>query len=369
MITNNLNSDAIEEKFYIKVLLEEADLFESSCWNISSKNGIFLINPKNDFKRNIGNSAQINLNEKQISINNKKLAHNIIQLGPVEGNLKFNNNEYHGSFFIIIHNEKLLLINKVELENYIFSVLKTESWPGWPLEVNKAFAIASRSYVIAKFLETKNSKKQIYHVKNTNKHQTYQGVHISPILQQAVDETKGIVLGYNKKPILAMFDICCGGVIPANIKHVNFAHAPYLARKQACNFCKSYKLYEWQVDYNKKNLEEILKKELPKLNDLKSIVVTQKDRAGLVKQIEIKDKRNRYFLTGKKLYSLLKNVKSFCFSIQKNLDKVTIKGKGFGHHLGICQWGAREMVEQNWDYESVLKFYYPGVSFMKLHHK
>ena len=49
------------------------------------------------------------------------------------------------TFFRIIDNNNLLLINIVELENYIFSVLKTESWPGWPLEVNKAFAIASRS--------------------------------------------------------------------------------------------------------------------------------------------------------------------------------------------------------------------------------
>ena len=85
--------------------------------------------------------------------------------------------------------------------------------------------------VIAKFLETKN-KKKFYHVKNTNKHQTYQGVLNCPILQKAVDETKGIILTYNKKPILAMFDICCGGVIPANMKHVNFKHAPYLAKKR-----------------------------------------------------------------------------------------------------------------------------------------
>ena len=82
-----------------------------------------------------------------------------------------------------------------------------------PLEVNKAFAIASRSYALVKYLEGAKSKKP-YHIKNTNVHQTYNGFHTNPVLIQAVKETSGVILTYDKKPILAMFDCCCGDVIP-----------------------------------------------------------------------------------------------------------------------------------------------------------
>jgi stage II sporulation protein D len=259
-----------------------------------------------------------------------------------------------------------LIINRVELEDYIYSVLFTESWPGWPLEVNKAFAIASRSYVIAKFLENKEKTKKHYHVKNTNKHQTYQGTHKSTNLRNAVDETIGIVLGYNKKPILAMFDACCGGIVPANIKGVNFKHAPYLERKEKCIFCEPCKLYSWQVEYSVEEFEQLLKKHLPNLKNIQTINLI-KDKAGTVQRINIKDKKGKlHNLTGKKFYSLFDKVKSFSFSIIKNAKKVLIKGSGYGHHLGICQWGAKEMVNRGWDFKNILNFYYPGTSFMKL---
>ena len=68
----------------------------------------------------------------------------------------------------------------------------------------------------------------------------------------------------------------------------------------------------------------------------------------------------------KQLYSALRNVKSFYFSMNKKIDKIVFRGKGYGHHIGLCQWGAREMVRQGWDYKSILQFYYPGTTYMQL---
>ena len=45
---------------------------------------------------------------------------------------------------------------------------------------------------------------------------------------------------------------------------------------------------------------------------------------------------------------------------------MTIEGKGHGHHMGLCQWGAREMVRLGWEYEDILEFYYPDTQLMKL---
>ena len=143
-------------------------------------------------------------------------------ISPKQGNLTFKNHTYAGSLALIPDESGWHIVNSLDVESYVCSVLRSESWPGWPVEVNKAFAIMQRSYVLAKVLQARAKKSKgkrfIYDIKCTNYDQTYQGVHDCPTLQQAVDETRGIVLAHKKKPIMAMYDVCCGGLIPAKMK-------------------------------------------------------------------------------------------------------------------------------------------------------
>lgn len=361
--TNEPIEKFVFKDILIKVLLNEVSLNETTSLKISSDNGLIAQTERG--KRSTNNSIDIQPGKSNFFINGKKLVDKKIKIKPINGVLKLNNNKYDGIFYIMINNDKLLLINEVELEDYIFSVLFTESWPGWPLEVNKAFAIACRSYVIAKLLENKKNNKNPYHIKNNNYHQTYTGIHKRIELRKAVEETKNVILGHNKKPILAMYDICCGGVIPAHIKNVNFQKAPYLARKKQCTFCKNCKLYSWQAEIDRHDFESVLKDQFPQFGTIRDINI-KKDKAGIAQKIEFKDKKSKFILTGKKFYSLYKKTKSFSFSIIKKSDKIIIKGNGYGHHLGICQWGTRELVSQGWDHESILLFYYPHTKFMKL---
>ncbi len=207
---------------------------------------------------------------------------------------------------------------------------------------------------------------RLYDVKNTNEHQTYNGTHTSPIIKQAVDETQGIFLGFNNEPILAMFDSCCGGIVPAGIADVDFTKAPYLARDYACTHCKDCKIYAWEASYEQENFEHLIRREMQILDRLRDIKITKKDKAGLVSEVMLKGMKKWVKLPGKKLYSLLKDVKSFCFNIRKKGNKIIVKGRGFGHHLGLCQWGAREMVRDGWDYKQILQFYYPSTRLMRL---
>ena len=265
------------------------------------------------------------------------------------------------------HQDSLLLINAINLEKYVYCVLRSESWPGWPLEVNKAFAIASRSYAITKVLETMNAKrKKPYHFKNTNIHQTYRGTHSNTILHQAVDQTKGIILAYNKKPVSAMFDSCCGGIIPAHLSDVNFKQAPYLARTQPCTFCKSCKIYQWALEVSINDFKQLLSDGGYRVSSVDQVLVSAKDNAGSVKKITINDRHKTHTISGKEFYSLIKKVKSFCYDIERRLKTVYIKGKGYGHHLGICQWGARKMVDHGFSFKNILSFYYPKTHFMRL---
>ena len=365
----NTSSETIKKNprnYTVRVLLQEVLKSEPVEWNISSAKDFIIINLESKTKTKIDKKKLLISTKKNFLVING-IAYNSKQLYIYsDKNLIFEDKEYQGSFLITQDEKKTYLINSLDLEDYVCSVLRTESWPGWPLEVNKAFAIASRSYVIGIILSNRQSKLP-YHVKNTNKHQTYSGVHTNQVLKDAVAQTKGIFLAYDNKPIIAMFDSCCGGVIPAHIHGVNFADAPYLARSYACNFCKDCKVYTWSAQFTLDYIEQLVQKEYRQLKKIKQVKVAKTDKAGLVQQVHFKGHNKQFSLTGKKVYSMFsKKIKSFYFDIALQANKIIFTGKGLGHHLGLCQWGAREMVRQGYNYKSILSFYYPETSFMKL---
>lgn len=358
-----------EHKYQVRVLLaqeEKKNLKEPLTLNC--KNGFIVFDPvglsKHHFK---SDSLNIMYTQKNgLSLNKIPYGQSRLYIIPTQEFISFKDREYQGNFLVVLDQEKIYLINVLDLEDYVFSVLKTESWPGWPLEVNKVFAIASRSYVIGVILDTKKSGLP-YHVKNTNKHQTYTGLHTNHLLKDAVQQTQGIFIAYKKKPIVAMFDACCGGIIPAHVHGVNFTHAPYLARSYACTFCKSCKIYNWQAEYSLDQLEKHLKKEIPTLQKLKEVKIMKIDKAGLVQEVHAKTSAHTHTITGKKIYSLLDKVRSFCFTVAKKTNNtIVFTGRGYGHHMGLCQWGAREMVRRGHDYKAVLHFYYPHTDLMRL---
>ncbi len=356
-------------QFTVRVLLDEEEQNTFESWSFFSKQGFVLMDPTDITTKLHVPEPELNIRIKRdgtILYNNTKLFKDQLYVTPVSGRSLFNDKEYHGSMWVMVdENKTRMLINCVPIENYVASVLCTESWPGWPLEVNKVFAIASRTYVIA-MVQNASIAQRPYHVKNTNAHQTYTGGQVQGVQKEAVDQTKGLFLSYNNAPITAMFDACCGGIITAKMSDVNFDHAPYLARNYPCNYCKDCKIYSWQAEFDLYNLEKRLKKELKQLRRLKDVTIAKKDSAGIVKVVNVMSGNRSLKLNGKRLYSL-PGVKSFCYTIAKSShNTITIKGKGYGHHLGLCQWGAKQMVVEGWDYKSVLNFYYPGTKLMRL---
>lgn len=364
--TTQVDGQKSQRDYRVRVLLHEAARPMETAWHVKGNSEIFLVEPDTKIKHKLKtNKLTIGFKNKKFLINGEAINSKKFYLIPSEGNLSLENKEYQGSLLFTYDAKAVYAINSIDIEDYVCSVLRTESWPGWPLEVNKVFAIASRSYVIGVIL--KNRPATPYHVKNTNKHQTYSGVHADPILKKAVEETKGIFLvDTNNDPIVAMFDSCCGGIVPSHIHGVDFTHSPYLARDYPCTYCKDCRVYNWSVEYPLNHIEQILKKEIKSLKNMHQVKITKQDRAGLVQQVTVKSKHTAHHISGKKLYSLFPKIRSFHFDVENSKKGIKFSGKGVGHHLGLCQWGAREMVAQGFDYKSILSFYYPGTHFMRL---
>ncbi|MCF7800233.1 SpoIID/LytB domain-containing protein [Candidatus Babeliales bacterium] len=376
---NKLNTNNLK----IKVLLEEKKISQNKIkYDISTKNGFYIEDLNNSkkiiFKKNI---LEIVVKDNNIYLpyfhENKKVFKKInskkIKLIPISGKFSINKKTYQGDLVLNINPEKntLYIISNIGLNDYLYSVLQSESIPTWPPEMQKVQAIVSRTYAIHTMLELKKNKKnpKPYDIKNNNSNQVYNGDHYYTFLRKSITDTQDLVLTYNGKIALAMFDACCGGIIPADTKSLNFSKAPYLARRSACNYCKNYKLYKWHKDFSVdtmmscfKNYPKLSKnfnnpKKLGRLLDIK---ITEKDKAGLVKKIKLIFSKKNIIITGKDLWFSIKDkIHSQTFNIKKEKNRIIIEGKGHGHHIGLCQWGARKLVDQNWRFREILKFYYP----------
>ncbi len=282
--------------------------------------------------------------------------------------IEYDGNKYLGSFILFQDKKQLLLINSIDINDYLLSVVRYEGFPGWPIEMNKIVAITCRTYLVYQILQAQKVERA-YHIENKNNHQTYKGYHDCPKIRQAIDETKNMILGYNGKPACSMYDVCCGGVIPAAIDDPDLKKIPYLARNYACTFCKNYKSYTWSIDFSSEEVLNRLKREFPKIEKINEIRVEKKDKAGLIKKISITAGSRKIIITEKKMKSFFPEMKSYCCDIKKVHRRYFIEGKGFGHHKGLCQWGAYHLVRhEHWNFAEVLQFYYPGTNLMKLNY-
>ncbi|RTL07160.1 SpoIID/LytB domain-containing protein [Candidatus Dependentiae bacterium] len=354
----------------VKVLLDSAVVHERNVteWTLQSEN-IMQVH-KHDHTDEPLKTQNISIvtGRNKILINGVLMKSSMVYIEPHEGYIEFKEKKYKGGFVIIKDNHKVLLINTIDLEEYIYAVVRSESWPGWPLEVNKVFAISCRSYALSLINKAQRAKK-LYHIKDTNAHQRYNlyGEHQDATVRKAVESTKGICLTYQGKPILAMFDSCCGGIIPAHTKAFNFTQDTiYLARQYPCTFCKKTSLYSWQVVYDIAAFEKIIAQRAWHVVPLKRVRIHTADKAGVVNELLLEGHKKSIKLPAKWLSTFAKEIKSCFFSVEVKEKKVIFKGNGLGHLVGLCQWGAWQMVKEGWDYKSILRFYYPCTDLKKL---
>jgi len=355
----------------IKVLLTQADSYKDISWVFENKSGFEVIFPdKKNRQAYEEKKITVTADRRTFLLNDQAIKQEKLFILPRSDVTRVNGQDYYGAFIIQRDGDGLYLINYIDLEDYVLSVISTESWPGWPDEVNRASAICFRSYGIHKVLEqraraARKRTQRPYDIKNTNAHQVYKGCFHGEKFKDVVEATRGVVLSYNDKPILAMFDSCCGGIIPALKKGVDFVGSPYLKRTYPCTYCYNSHGYSWEKSFTLSELEELFKKEFSRFGRLRDVKVYDVDLANVVHGLRIRTSTGWFNLPEKKL-TLLKGLKSCAFVIESLGQKLVFKGHGIGHHLGLCQWGARQMVREGWGYKEVLSFYYPQTKLMRL---
>lgn len=360
----------------IRLLLHEFDASKEAVYEVSSPQAVFIQDP--DVSEHVylhrHHNLKVSIKDERLFVSTttgltRRLKKNHVVLHPVGGHLSINGTIYCGTVSLVIDptSKKLLFVNSIDLEDYVYSVLACESGIMWDHEVQKVQAIATRSYAIHHKLQNLKSKNgKYYDLKTSNFHQVYRGHHKYSRLRPAVTETAGQVVTHNGDVALTMFDACCGGSIPANRKRPNLSSTPHLQRKKACNYCSNFSLYNWEYTLTADEImaqlynHPLFKKKFTAFGKLKDIKITDKDKAGATYKVTMVGTRKNVPLTTRELMSCLKKyLWSASFKIAKHGDEFTIKGNGYGHQLGLCQHGARELVRQGWNYHAILAFYYP----------
>ena len=265
---------------------------------------------------------------------------------------------------IRVKDEQTNIIKEIPFEEYIKGVVAGEMPATFELEALKAQAVASRSYAMYQMAATKDKD---YDVVNTTANQVYltdeqlknnwkedYPKKINKI-KTAIAETSGEYLTYNGKIVNAMFFSTSVGATE-NSEEVFVSALPYL-RSVDSTWDKESPVY---IDTYTFTLEDFYKKLNLPYNQTLKIEVTEKTSTGRTKTIKI----NGEEMKGRGLATKL-SLRSNYFDIVQNQNNITITTKGFGHGVGMSQYGANGMAKEGYKYDQILKHYYKNTEIKK----
>ena len=278
------------------------------------------------------------------------------------GYLLLDTNVNH-SIGVIEENEESMYVSiarsdgdiQIELEEYVVQVVGSEMPASFDLEALKAQAIASRTFVMSRKLKVDDSTKtQAYQSDEQfrNKWKDNYDTYLTKI-KEAVYETTGMIMTYDGEIVRALFHSCSNGHT-ANSNEYYTSKIPYLVSVESP--------YDIEVNSNFEKNVEIEKTEIiNKLGDWDIEVLSWYD-SGYVKEVRVGDK----IMSGKDVREAL-SLRSSCFEVLIKRNAVVFITYGYGHGVGMSQYGAQGMALNGYDYEDILKHYYTGIEISSIY--
>ena len=320
---------------------------------------------------------------------------------------------FEGTLNIVVEADKIVAINELPLERYLMSVISSELSATAPLEFLKAHSVISRSWVLAQMEKRRRHKDgadsffsfikkddeiirwydredhTIFDVCADDHCQRYQGITnaSNPNVAEAIAETRGQVLTYDGDICDARFHKCCGGDTEEFQYCWEDAPKPYLMsfHDPYCNTNDQHILsqvlndydqetpdfYRWTVEYSRAELSELIARKLnADFGEIQDLVPLDRGKSGRIWRLKIVGTKKTLTI-GKELEirrALSEtHLLSSAFDVEQQGDRFILKGKGWGHGVGLCQVGAAVMSFQGKTYDEILLFYYRGAEIKHLY--
>jgi len=289
---------------------------------------------------------------------------------------------YHGKIKFTPSKGKINIINIISLEDYVKGVLPKEMPTGngyENFEALKAVAICIRTYAIQKIYNSKNE----FDIYTDERDQVYGSADSeTQISNLAVDETQNMILTYKDETAQIFYHSTCGGETEAasNVFQVQgFTYMDGVKDGSPSN-CRISPRFEWIENYSKESfIERIVTAGLLADSNytVKDVKILSRFPSGRVNelQLELHDLNlleKRVSLFGNSIRSVIRNsdnsaiLRSTLFEIETSEDSIKISGRGNGHGVGLCQWGAIYQSQNKKDYKAILDFYFPGTEVTQL---
>ncbi|MFN3550640.1 MAG: SpoIID/LytB domain-containing protein [Endomicrobiia bacterium] len=290
-----------------------------------------------------------------------------------EGKLKINGNIYPQEIEVFSQDKKTLtVVNILDIETYLYGVVPYEIDTNWSEEMLKVQSIIARSYTIANFDRHKNDG---YDLCSAVHCQVYKGINeeIFTKVKKAVDSTKGLVIVDNKEnPIQAYYHAACGADGTENVVDIwqKVKDFKYLSGVK-CDYCKDSPYYSWRYQISQEEMVKKLEVYGVGLKDkIKNIKIISSTKTKRAKEFEIVTSSLSFKIKAEELRKNLgyNNIKSAKISkIELNNENITFYGRGWGHGVGLCQWGANNMSKKGYKFDNIIKHYYPHTKIKKLY--
>jgi SpoIID/LytB domain protein len=308
----------------------------------------------------------------------------------------------------ILQRGGLGVVNDVPLEEYVTSVISSEMSASCPVELLKAHAVISRSWLCYPKLYPESVGPGNVSVRNGDEFirwygreahrdfdvcaddhcQRYQGITkaYSPAVMSAVAATAGEMLLYDGKVCDARFSKCCGGVTEEYRAAWDDREVPYLVSFPDTNaagqvYCdtqdrellaqilpgfdqETRDFYRWTVRYTGKELRELVRQRLGEdVGVVTGLQALQRGPSGRIVRLRIEGKA-KTLVVGKELeirrVLSRSHLYSSAFDVERAGEDFVLHGKGWGHGVGLCQIGAAVMASRGKNYREILSHYYPG---------
>jgi len=258
----------------------------------------------------------------------------------------------------------LLVVNRLDVEDYIRGVLYHEISHRWPMAAMKAQAVAARSYALyqkkanahKRYDLTSDIYSQVYGGKTSEKYRT----------NLAVERTRGEVLMFRGRLVPAYFHSTCGGHTENVTELWTHPDLPPL-KGVPCRFCFHSPHYYWERKISLADIREKLNTPSRPVKKINDIYITGRNASGRIRTLKIVQKNDAVItVSGKDFRQAIgpNLIKSNNYRVHLAGDSAVFNGKGWGHGVGLCQWGAQKMAQQGYDYRAILEYYYPHAVVM-----
>ena len=256
-------------------------------------------------------------------------------------------------------------IIKVPLEEYVYGVVSSEMPASFNEEALKAQAVASRTYVIYAMENGKNRDFDVYDSVNSQVYKSEDKLRefwgdkyeeYSNKIKKVIIDTKGEYITYNDEIIEAFFFSTSTGYTE-NSEEVFSEELPYLRSVESA-WDKNSPSFNNEIEISKNDFYNKLGIGYSDILDISDV---EKTVSGRIKSLKI----NGAYFKGVDVRTKL-GLRSTFFTFYENGNKIIVKTKGYGHGVGMSQYGAQGMALAGFKYEDIIKYYYTGVEIKKI---